>query len=89
MFLGGDAVSKTAWAGSIPVAPVRDGLAVLNNEKGDDVNGGIKARINRNGIESNVRNGQRCGQNQNQARCRCIRRDNRTQGGSTRSKGGD
>lgn len=23
------------------------------------------------------------------ARCRCIRRDNRTQGGSTRSKGGD
>lgn len=36
MFLGGDAVSKTAWAGSIPVAPVKAGFMLeraLRNEK--------------------------------------------------------
>jgi len=36
MFLGGDAVSKTAWAGSIPVAPVKAGFTMkraLRNEK--------------------------------------------------------
>ncbi len=36
MFLGGDAVSKTAWAGSIPVASVKAGFMLeraLRNEK--------------------------------------------------------